>query len=134
MGHALVIEANMAIGRGLKAQLGELGLSSCAHVWSMRQAADASEAVLPDLVILGETVVMDPAGASIEQLISGIGAPVIRVGAGMCEIDAGSGLRRIYPLQELAAALAMVTGRGREPQGPVQVGAAANLQDMAYAA
>lgn len=81
MSHALIINDNRAISRGIQARLQEFGFESFDQVWSERQALEAAGRQMPDLIVVGETIV-GGSPLQVADLVSGdAGVPVVAVTA-----------------------------------------------------
>ena len=81
MSHALIIDDNRAIGRGVQAQLQEFGFDSFDQVWSERQALEAAGRQMPDLIVVGETIVGGSPLQVANKVSGGVGVPILAVTA-----------------------------------------------------
>lgn len=58
MPHALIIDENIAISRGIEARLAALGFGSFDHTWTEHQALAAALRQRPDIIVIGDDIEM----------------------------------------------------------------------------
>lgn len=79
MCHALIIDDNMSVGRGVVDQLAAQGFDSFDHAWTGQQANAAAAQRPPDLVVIGETIA-DGSPLELARRISEVhGAPILKI-------------------------------------------------------
>ena len=111
MSHALIIDDNMAIGRAIQDRLTSLGFDSFDRTWNEAQAIRAAESHLPDLVVVGETIMCDSPMQTARHIGAQFDAPVILVDSGMCKIQGrlpkNANLDSLFSLSDIGAAVAV---------------------------
>jgi DNA-binding response OmpR family regulator len=58
MPHALIIDENIAISRGIEACLAALGFATFDHTWTEQQALAAARRLRPDIIVIGDDIEM----------------------------------------------------------------------------
>lgn len=110
MSHALIIDDNMAISRGIEHQLQTLGFSSFDHSWSGRQAVEAATQRRPDLIVVGESITEGSPRVVAESLARSYNAPVLAVTHDGCALQRtparSASLEGHYCLADLERAVA----------------------------
>ena len=110
MSHALIIDDNMIVSRAIQDQLSACGFVSFDHAWTDRQALDAAERRIPDLIVVGDHIESGSPLKLARQLASRTDAPILAITA-----DSGSFGHSLpedaqidgpYPLAELQAVIA----------------------------
>ena len=113
MTHALIIDDNRAIARGMESRLQAFGFNSFDHTWSERQALEAAARHVPDLIVVGDAIA---AGSPLEvarKVALKTHAPVLAVTADKVmlrkEVPADASLEGPFRLSELDRALAQAS-------------------------
>lgn len=90
MPHALIIDENIAISRGIEACLATLGFATFDHTWTEHQALAAARRQRPDIIVIGDDTDLGCAMRA-ARIISADGAiPVLMVSG-----DAARASRRL---------------------------------------
>ena len=113
MPHALIIDENIAISRGIEARLAALGFATFDHTWTEQQALAAARRHHPDIIVIGDDIEM---GCAIRaaRIISADGTiPVlmvsgdpVRASQRFASVHSYAGPFRLNQIEE-AAALAL---------------------------
>ena len=79
MKHALIIDDNMIISRGIQSQLEGLGFTSFDHTWTEEQAVTAARRCTPNLVIVGDEVASGSVLGAVRRISSEMAVPFLLV-------------------------------------------------------
>ena len=79
MCHALIVNDNRVISRGIQDQLQACGFDSFDHTWSERQALEAAARHSPDLVVIGGAIAGGSPLEVARKVASEAYAPVLAV-------------------------------------------------------
>ena len=109
MSHALIIDDNMAISRGIEERLTQLGFHSFDHVWTEAQALVAAELRPPDLVVVGDSIATGSALDAARNITLTHHVPILAVTADSGqlhrELSGGGTCDGPYSLAELELAV-----------------------------
>ena len=90
MGHALIIDDNIAVSRAIQSYLEPLGFASFDHAWTERQAIEAARHHRPDIIVIGDDVETGSALDAARQISHDVSIPVLMVSG-----DPGRAARRL---------------------------------------
>ena len=79
MGHALIIDENIAISRAIQNCLKALGFASFDHTWTEQQALRAACRRKPDIIVIGDTIETGSALDAARRISSDASIPVLMV-------------------------------------------------------
>ncbi|RVQ69586.1 hypothetical protein EKN06_05330 [Croceicoccus ponticola] len=122
MCHALIIEDNMVISRGIMTQLELRGISSFDQVWNQPRARSAVKDHRPDLIVVGDLEANGFPATAVNDIAARSGAAILLAVADpdhamelMGELDSREG---VFALDEIdAAASAAHHARGKSARG-----------------
>jgi DNA-binding response OmpR family regulator len=110
MRHALIIDDNMAVSRGIRARLQAFGFDSFDYTWTQRQALAAAAHHRPDLIVIGDSIADGSAVGVAREVAIRTEAPVLALTADKFRfersIPEGTSVEGPYRLSELDDALA----------------------------
>lgn len=110
MPHALIIDDNRAVSRGIEQRLQAFGFNSFDHTWSERQALEASARHRPDLIVIGDEIAGGSPVDVARQVALRSDAPVLAVTRDKLAFaqfaPADATLEGPYHLNQMAKALA----------------------------
>lgn len=110
MSHALIIDDNMAISRGIERRLHGLGFNSFDHSCSGRQAVEAARQHRPDLIVIGTSIADGSPVKVAEILARSCDVPVLAVTQDRCSLQralpSGACLEGPFMLADLDCAIA----------------------------
>lgn len=81
MSHALILDDNMIVSRAIEDRLLSLGFNSFDHAWTEEQAVAAARHHLPDLVVLGDSIMAGSAFSAARRIVHHRSVPVLMVTA-----------------------------------------------------
>lgn len=109
MTHALIIDDNMAVSRGIQQRLQALGFDSFDHTWSERQTLEAAARRRPDLIVIGDAISEGSPVQVAKQVSLSSHAPVLALTSDRFmfnrSIPAGASVGGPYKLSDLDVAL-----------------------------
>ncbi|WP_324827699.1 response regulator [Qipengyuania zhejiangensis] len=79
MGHALIIDNNIAISRAIQSYLEPLGFGTFDYTWTEQQALDAAHQHRPDIIVIGDDIETGSAINAARQISSDASIPVLMV-------------------------------------------------------
>lgn len=79
MGHALIIDENIAISRAIRGYLEPLGFNSFDHTWTEQQALQAARLRKPDIIVIGDDIETGSALNAARQISPDSSIPVLMV-------------------------------------------------------
>ncbi len=79
MGHALIIDGNIAISRAIQSYLEPLGFGTFDHTWTEQQALAAADRRTPDIIVIGDDIETGSALAAARRISSDGMIPVLMV-------------------------------------------------------
>ncbi|RVQ69595.1 response regulator [Croceicoccus ponticola] len=79
MGHALIIDDDIAIRRAMQKYLEPLGFESFDHTWTRQQALAAADRRLPDIIVIGDAMEEISALDAVQRISAEASIPVLLV-------------------------------------------------------
>lgn len=79
MGHALIIDENIAVCRAIQNYLEPLGFGSFDHTWTEDQALAAASHRKPDIIVIGDDIEAGSAMSAARQISRDASIPVLMV-------------------------------------------------------
>jgi DNA-binding response OmpR family regulator len=118
MAHALIIDDNSAISRGIESRLFAFGFNSFDHTWTERQALEAAKCRVPDLIVVGDHIADASALSVAKKVALATNAPVLALTGNQLAseraVPTGASVEGPFSLSRLGDALARALPANRQ--------------------